>query len=442
MQQDANDENMFRAEKVVATVRILTFIAVVTVYVAFLRPRADTIKWLADISIGLATVYTLILVALRPYQKYSILSARFSAFVADNILITVGVLATGGIYSPLFVAYYAVNIAEGYRFGFWETMIGSGVSSISYLLVLTWTGALTEFPGDVIVRIGFIPLVAYLTGKLGSEAQRQKKQKIEQRDSALRLEREVKERQRAQTKLREAMAGLRRSNAELEQFAYMVSSDLQQPLNTMVNFAKSLERRFRGKMDAETDDAIYFIVEGGERMQAMIDNLLTYSRVGVRSGALEPLDSTEALEKAISNLEAAIFDNNAVISHDDLPVVMGDSAQIVRLLQHLIGNAITFRSEESPRVHVSAISQNGEWLFSVRDNSAGLDPQLAESIFEIIESPHGREEYRGTDIGLAICKKIVERHGGRIWAESTPGEGSTFYFTISAGESPPRAGKP
>ena len=200
----------------------------------------------------------------------------------------------------------------------------------------------------------------------------------------------------------------------------------------VASYVQLLERRYKGKLDADADDFIGYAVGGVDRMQRMINDLLTYSRVGTHGGAFQPTDCTAVLEQAIANLQAAIEESEAMISHDPLPTVMADAAQLLQLLQNLISNAIKFRGEDSPRVHVSAEQKGAEWILSIRDNGIGIDPQYAERIFGVFQRLHGREEYPGTGIGLAICKRIVERHGGRIWVESQTGKGSTFYFTIPA----------
>jgi PAS domain S-box-containing protein len=245
--------------------------------------------------------------------------------------------------------------------------------------------------------------------------------------------RDITERRKAEEKLQQAMAELARSNKDLEQFAYVASHDLQEPLRMVASFTQLLARRYQGKLDADADEFIRYIVDGAARMQQLINDLLSYSRVGTRGKPFEDTDCEAALWKATSNLGAAIVETGATVTHDPLPAVKADSAQIVQLFQNLIGNAIKFHSQEQPRVHVGASRTGVEWIFSVRDNGIGIDPQYFDRIFAVFQRLHSREEYPGTGIGLAICKKIVERHGGRIWVESEPGKGSTFYFTIPAG---------
>ncbi len=231
------------------------------------------------------------------------------------------------------------------------------------------------------------------------------------------------------TERKKAEEELKRSNEDLQQFAYAASHDLQEPLRGVAGFTKLLEKRYRGKLDEKADEFIGFIIDDAKRMQMLIKDLLDYSRISAKI-AFRPANCSVALEQAISNLRSAIEESGAEVTYDSLPVVMGDEAQLSRLFQNLIGNAIKFRSREPLKVHVSAKREGEEWMFSIRDTGIGIDPKQTERIFVIFQRLHARQEYPGTGIGLAICKKIVERHGGRIWVESEPGKGTTFYFTI------------
>ena len=247
----------------------------------------------------------------------------------------------------------------------------------------------------------------------------------------VKITRDLTARKDAENELKRYAEELKRSNQELEHFAYVASHDLQEPLRTVSSFSQLLARRYEGKLDAEADEFIAFIVEGAMRMQTLINDLLAFSRIGTRGDPLAPVDCGEIFQAAKENLEVAIAESGAVITNDPLPALVGDQTQLAQLFQNLFSNAIKFRRpEEAPRIHVSAVWQDGAWQFSVRDNGIGIATQYFERIFVIFQRLHGREEYSGTGIGLAICKKIVERHGGRIWVESEPGTGSTFYFTI------------
>jgi len=247
----------------------------------------------------------------------------------------------------------------------------------------------------------------------------------------VKITRDLTARKQAEDEIRRYAEDLKRSNQELEHFAYVASHDLQEPLRTVSSFSQLLARRYQGKLDADADEFITFVVEGATRMQTLINDLLAFSRIGTRGNPFAAVDSGEILQAAGENLEVAIAESGAVITNDPLPALVADQTQLTQLFQNLFSNAIKFRRpEEAPRIHVSAERQDGAWRFGVRDNGIGIDPQYFDRIFIIFQRLHGREEYSGTGIGLAICKKIVERHGGRMWVESEPGTGSTFHFTI------------
>jgi signal transduction histidine kinase len=252
----------------------------------------------------------------------------------------------------------------------------------------------------------------------------------ELRDANARLSVELDERRRTELKLAQYAADLSRSNGELEQFAYVASHDLQEPLRMVASFSQLLARRYQGKLDQDADEFIAFAVDGATRMQQLINDLLAYSRVGTKGKLPAPTDLNEVLSNAEANLHEAIKESKAEVTHGSLPIVDGDHVQLTQLLQNLLANAIKFRSQEPLRIQVSAQAQDGDWLVSVQDNGIGIAKEHQERIFAIFQRLHARDEYTGTGIGLAICKKIVERHGGRIWVESVPGQGATFNFSI------------
>ncbi|HTU24253.1 MAG TPA: PAS domain S-box protein [Pirellulales bacterium] len=244
------------------------------------------------------------------------------------------------------------------------------------------------------------------------------------------ITRDVTQRRVAEDAVRRTAAELARSNAELEQFAYVASHDLQEPLRAIAGYCQLLERRYVGRLDSDADEFIAFAVDGATRMQRLIEDLLSYSRVGTRGKSFEPTNCNEVFEQALVNLKTAIAESGAEITRTDLPTVPADRSQLEQLFQNLLSNAIKFRHDQVPRIRVAAQAEGEHWVFSFADNGIGIEPRYADRIFAIFQRLHTRREYPGTGIGLAICKKIVERHGGRIWMRSTPGEGTTFFFTL------------
>lgn len=244
------------------------------------------------------------------------------------------------------------------------------------------------------------------------------------------LQQEISNRQCAESALLKSNQELARSNAELEQFAYVASHDLQAPLATIASYAQLLEKRYKDQLDSQASKFIGNIVHGCTRMQTLIDDLLEYSRVGRSQKPFQIIDCNHVIQQVIANLQGAIRNNQAVVTYTELPAVMGDISQLVQLFQNLVSNAIKYRQDESPTVYINAYKQENNWLFSVSDNGIGIASQHQERIFQIFQRLHTQKEYSGTGIGLAICQKIVERHGGSIWVDSEPGQGSTFHFTL------------
>lgn len=240
------------------------------------------------------------------------------------------------------------------------------------------------------------------------------------------------ERANAEKQLRETTANLERSNTDLQQFAYVASHDLFEPLRMITSYLQLLGQKYQGQLDAQAQAFIGYALDGARRMDALIRDLLAYSRVDMRGRPLEPTDSEQILGAAIANLKVAIEESGATITHSRLPKVQADGIQLTQVFQNLLGNALKFRGSKTPHLEVNAHRRDHHWLFLVRDNGIGIEARDFERIFVIFQRLHTRQEYAGTGIGLAICKKIIERHGGRIWVESTPGEGSTFFFTLPA----------
>jgi len=244
--------------------------------------------------------------------------------------------------------------------------------------------------------------------------------------------RDISERKRAEEALERQAQELARSNVELERFAYVASHDLQEPIRTVSSFVQLLARRYKGRLGEDADEYIRFITDGVLRMRTLINDLLEYSRVNSRGAAFAPTDLDAVLRQVLEGLHVTIDSERARITADPLPTVKADATQLGQVFQNLIGNAIKFHGSDPPRIHVSAERRDTEWVFGVRDNGIGIPPEYHERIFVIFQRLHTLDEYGGTGIGLAICKKIVERHGGRMWVESARGKGSTFWFTLPA----------
>jgi PAS domain S-box-containing protein len=241
---------------------------------------------------------------------------------------------------------------------------------------------------------------------------------------------DITDRKQAEVELQNQQQELARSNAELQQFAYVASHDLQEPLRMITSYLELLERRYKGQLDEKADKFIAYAVDGATRMQILINDLLSYSRVGTTGKDWASVDCEKIVQNVLSNLHLSIIQSHVVITHDVLPKVHADPSQMTQLFQNLISNAIKFRRAETPQIHIGVKCTDGKWLFSVQDNGIGMEVQYLERIFIIFQRLHSKTEYPGTGIGLAVCKKIVERHGGNLRVESQPDRGSTFYFTI------------
>lgn len=284
----------------------------------------------------------------------------------------------------------------------------------SHPLIFIWNSA---------VLLGFFLLSVFILSALKTEYKRRTKLIDELQDTVAELKRTEKE-------LEQKTLDLARSNAELEQFASAASHDLKEPLMAITIDLKLLKKRFEGKLDPEADKFIADTIDEAMRMQTLINDMLSYARLGTNGKPFVPTDCTAILKRSLANLRIPLEQNGAVITYDPLPEVMANPIQLLQLLQNLIGNAIKFRNEEKPRIHISAERKEKEWVFSLSDNGIGIPAEFSERIFEIFQRLHNKKEYPGTGIGLATCKKIVERHGGRIWVKSEPGKGSIFFFTI------------
>ena len=248
--------------------------------------------------------------------------------------------------------------------------------------------------------------------------------------------RDITDRKFSEDEMKQTAVELKRSNDELAQFAYVASHDLQEPLRMVTSFLQLLEKRYSDKLDGEGKRFIGFAVDGSKRMHSLIQDLLALSRVQTMAVPDALTDCAKVLRDVMEDLQIAISESDATITCDTLPVVTADATQFAQLLQNLIGNALKFHGKDPVRVHVGVRRKADEWLFSVKDNGIGIDPQFSDRIFGIFQRLHSRTELPGTGIGLAVCKKIVERHGGAIWVESELGRGSTFFFTIPDKKAP------
>ncbi len=258
---------------------------------------------------------------------------------------------------------------------------------------------------------------------------------------ALAISRDITERRKAEksmqeyqhdleTQVKKRTEELAKSNKELENFAYIASHDLREPLRTITSFLQLLERQYKDQLDNDANEFIEFAVNGAKRLDDMIYDLLEYSKISSHERSFNRVNCEKIFNEALMNLKASIDENSAVITHDTLPVINGDEQLILQLFQNLLSNAIKYRREEIPRIHLSVVKENDHYHFSLKDNGIGMDPKHSKKIFTIFQRLHGRGEYEGTGIGLAISQKIVQQHGGEIWAESKPGKGSIFHFTI------------
>ena len=242
--------------------------------------------------------------------------------------------------------------------------------------------------------------------------------------------RDVSKRKQMEDLVKITMADLKRSNTELDQFAAVVSHDLQEPLRVISGFSGMLKDRFEDKLEGDAKEFLHFIIDGGERMQKLITDLLAYSRLTTRGKEFLPVNCETVIKDVLNNLLVTIDETSAEVTHDLLPTVEADETQMVQLLQNLIANAIKFRGEKAPQIHVAITDEGDDWLFSVTDNGIGIEARHQERVFDIFQRLHPKSKYPGTGIGLAICKKIVERHGGRIYLTSEPDEGTILFFTL------------
>ncbi|MGR3310259.1 MAG: sensor histidine kinase [Candidatus Brocadiales bacterium] len=341
---------------------------------------------------------------------------------------TLGIIAmiTGGISAAIVIGMgiiFALSISRPIK-RLTDATIRFGGGDLDHRIKLTRTDEIG------VLADGFNTMAQELKTLNQNLEQRVTERTAELTRANEKLQREIVERKRTEKKLEQTAKNLARSNQELQQFSYVAAHDLQEPLRMVASYTQLLQQRYKGKLGSDADDFIFYAVDGAKRMQQLINDLLAYSRVETHTTPFKPIDSTAAFVRAVINLQAAIEKNGAVVTNDTLPIVMANDAQLVQVFQNLISNAIKFRGKEPPCVHASAEQKENEWVFSIRDNGIGINPQYVDRIFVIFQRLHGKTKYPGSGIGLAICKKIVEHHGGRIWVESEPGKGATFCFTL------------
>jgi signal transduction histidine kinase len=376
--------------------------------------------WLGDAGGALAVAPPLILWSVDPRPRWS-RSRALEATLLLVLLVLLGLLVFGDPRLPAIGSYplsflcMPVLLWPAFRFGQRETATAALVlSGIAVWGTLHGLGPLTgETRNASLLLLQAFTVVSVVT--------------------AMSLAAVVAERRRAHRALQRQADELARSNAELQQFAYVASHDLQEPLRMVTSFVQLLGQRYRGRLDKDADEFIGYAVEGALRMRDLINDLLAFSRSDTTAEPAQTTDCALVLRQVLADLSVSIEESGAVITSDTMPIVMADITQLTQVFQNLIGNAIKFRGERRPEIHVGATRQQDAWLFSVRDNGIGIHRDHAERIFSMFQRLHPRDRYSGSGIGLAICKKIVARHGGRIWVESEPQRGATFCFTLPFG---------
>ncbi len=322
------------------------------------------------------------------------------------------------------------------------TIVGATICFTLFVMLIGWLSAVaittpvkqlvaaTEAVGrgdlDFRLNLGGKHEIAFLARSFEKMTERLKSTLVS-KDALIR---EIEERKQIESKLKKVLTDLKRSNNELEQFAYVASHDLQEPLRMVSSYTQLLAERYQDKLDEKAAKFIHYAVDGAARMQKLINDLLAFSRITTRGGAIEVVSSENVLDAALQNLRMMLQTTGAMVTHSQLPRVRADESQLTQVFQNLIGNAIKFRSGDMAHVHVAAARQNSHWLFSIKDNGIGIEDKYKKKIFVIFQRLHTRDEYPGTGIGLALCKRIVERHGGTIWFTSEPGRGTTFFFSL------------
>jgi signal transduction histidine kinase len=374
----------------------------------------------------------------KPMKIWDRWQVRFSiapAAAGMGLLLRIAVTQWVGSGFPTYITFYPVVILAALFGGFWPGILATLMSAlmVDYWILppegmFKYTSAV-----DLVGQLFFIGMGALMSAVAGRLRfiRSHLEQLVVERTTSLRNE--MEERKKAEESVRKSADDLARSNKDLEQFAYVASHDLQEPLRAVAGFMGLLKKQYHASLPGEASEYIDYAIEGAERMQTLIEGLLAYSRVGRKETTFSSFNMNEAVDGALLNLQTAVAESGASIIRGDMPFVNADLLQMTQLMQNLIGNSLKFHGQGRPEIFIGSEKKDGKLIFSVRDNGIGIDPKYFDRIFMIFQRLHTRDKYKGTGIGLALCKKIVERHGGSIWVESKPNEGSTFYFSIPSG---------
>lgn len=410
LDDDIRTERAYRAERSVAQVRVAILTLATGVFVWMGEPYTGSLP--AWILVGGAWVYALFYWLGKPYESISALRSAHVAAVSDSVLVGAFVVATGGFDSPFYLVWYVSLLGVAGRFGFRETAATSGAYAAAYVAILGAYGQVLPYLPAVAMRAGMMVLVGVSAGLLAAEASVQTHRRTVVRDERDELE---------------------RAYEELREIAYATSHDLQTPLRSVAGHVQLLRRRYGEELDGEALDYIETAVDGSVRMQELITDLSTYVRLGTDARGPEDVDVDPILRRAVTSLAIPIEESGAEIVHGEMPRVHAEPKSLLLVFQHLLANALKFSGDEPPRVEVEARREDeATWRISVRDNGIGFDPRHRERIFQIFTRLHSGDSYPGTGVGLAVCRKVVEQHDGRIWADSSPGEGTAIHFTVPA----------
>lgn len=408
--EDIQAQRAYRAERSVARVRVAILTLATGVFVWMGEPYTRSL--LTWTLVGGAWAYSLLYWLGKPYESISALRSAHVAAVTDSALVGAFVVATGGFDSPFYLVWYVSILGVAGRFGLRGTAATSGVYAAAYVAILVAYGQLLPHLPAVAMRTGMMVLIGLSAGLLAAEAGAQTRRRTVARDERDQLE---------------------RAYEELREIAYATSHDLQTPLRSVAGHVQLLKRRYGEELDEEAMDYIQTAVDGSVRMQELITDLSTYVRLGTDSRGPEDVDVDPILRRAVTSLANPIEESGAEIVHEEMPRVHAEPKSLLLVFQHLLANALKFRSDEPPRIDVEAHREDEEtWRISIHDNGIGFDPRHRERIFHIFTRLHAGDAYQGTGVGLAVCRKIVEQQDGRIWAESSPGEGTTIHFTLPA----------